>query len=179
MSDDFTILNPGVDGDVMDETRVTYASAPTIRKRPRVVITGENLGEIVPALDSAPTGEEFGLVVRPIMAGYAGDLIHSFNSVTAVSAGSEVSIVTYSVPAGKTFYFIGLSASGNTYGTYKLYIDSDPILAGRTSMANLNLDKTFHQSPVSATATSELSVKVFHYTPTNCEFEATIFGHLV
>lgn len=179
MSDDFTVLNPGVDGDVMDETRVTYASVPTIRKRPRVVITGENLGEIVPALDVPPTGEEFGLVVRPIMAGYAGDLTYTFDAITAVSAGTEASIVSYSVPAGKTFYFIGLSASGNTYGTYKLYIDSNPILAGRTSIANLNLDKTFHQSPVSASATSEVSVKVFHYTPTTCEFEATIFGHLI
>lgn len=179
MSDDFTVLNPGVDGDVMDETRVTYASSPTIRKRPRVVITGENLGEIVPALDSQPTGEEFGLIVRPIVAGYAGELTYTFDSVTAISAGTEASILTYSVPIGKTFYFIGLSASGNTSGTYKLYIDSDPVLAGRTSIANLNLDKTFHQSPVSAPATSEVSVKVFHYTPANCEFEATVFGHLI
>lgn len=179
MADDFTILNPGVDGDVMDETRVTYATSPTIRKRPRVVITGENLGEIVPALDGSPAGDEFGLVVRPISSGYTGSLVYAYDASTAVAASTETTIATYTVPAGQNFYFIGLSASGNTSAVFKLYIDSDVVLSGRTSIANLNLDKTFHQAPVSAAANSVVSLKVYHYTPTNCEFEGTIFGHLI
>lgn len=179
MSDDFTILNPGVDGDVMDETAVTYASAPLVRKRPRVVITGNNLGEIVSALDNPPVGDEFGLVVRPIVSGYPGTLIHAFDTETAVISETETTIVTYTVPASKTFYFVGLSASGNTSAIFKLYVNSNIILAGRTSAANLNLDKTFHQSPVSVPALSSISIKVYHYTTVSCEFEATIFGHLI
>lgn len=37
-NDTHTILNPGTGGDAMDETSVTYGSAPTTRKRPRVVV---------------------------------------------------------------------------------------------------------------------------------------------
>ncbi len=64
MSDDYTILNPGQGGDVMDETAVTYATSPTIRKRPRVVITGEGLDDIVDTGTDIPIGTERGLVTR-------------------------------------------------------------------------------------------------------------------
>ena len=69
MTDSFTILNPGVGGDVMDETEVTYATAPLTRKRPRVVITGEGLDDIVDTTTSLPSGLERGLVVREARSG--------------------------------------------------------------------------------------------------------------
>lgn len=64
MSDNYTILNPGVGGDVMDETGVSYATAPLVRKRPRVVITGEGIDDIVDTTDLIPSGTERGLVTK-------------------------------------------------------------------------------------------------------------------
>lgn len=69
MADDYTVLNPGVGGDVMDETSVTYGSAPFTRKRPRVVITGEGIDDIVDTTTSTPTGFERGLVTREASRG--------------------------------------------------------------------------------------------------------------
>ena len=64
MTDGYTTLNPGIGGDVMDETEVEYGSGPLVRKRPRVVITGEGIDDIVDTTDSIPAGYERGLVVR-------------------------------------------------------------------------------------------------------------------
>lgn len=64
MSDAYTELNPGIGGDIMDETAVTYGVAPLTRKRPRVVITGEGLDDIVDTTDVTPTGLERGLVTK-------------------------------------------------------------------------------------------------------------------
>lgn len=64
MSDNFTILNPGAGGDVMDETGITYATAPVLRKRPRVVVTGEGIDDIVDTTASIPSGLERGLVTK-------------------------------------------------------------------------------------------------------------------
>lgn len=64
MSDNYTILNPGVGGDVMDETGVTYATSPLVRKRPRVVVTGEGIDDIVDTTSLIPSGSERGLVTK-------------------------------------------------------------------------------------------------------------------
>ena len=69
MADAFTVLNPGVGGDVMDETGVSYGSAPLVRKRPRVVLTGEGVDDIVDTTDDLPTGLERGIVVREARKG--------------------------------------------------------------------------------------------------------------
>lgn len=85
MTDAYTILNPGQGGDVMDETEVTYATAPTVRKRPRVVITGEGLDDIVETTTSLPLGVERGLVVREARSGQSP----SEDSVPVVIASDQ------------------------------------------------------------------------------------------
>lgn len=71
MSDAYTELNPGIGGDIMDETAVTYGVAPLTRKRPRVVITGEGLDDIVDTTNLTPTGLERGLVTKEGTRGQA------------------------------------------------------------------------------------------------------------
>ena len=71
MADAYTVLNPGVGGDVMDETGFSYGSAPLVRKRPRVVLTGEGVDDIVDTTDGLPTGLERGIVVREARKGQA------------------------------------------------------------------------------------------------------------
>jgi hypothetical protein len=177
MADDYTILNPGVGGDVMDETLVVYPSAPTNRKRPRVVITGEGIDDIVPAQIIPTDGSEFGLVTRPIVPNYPGTEANTFGIVSLVLTGIETTVVTYTVPVGKTFYFIGLNTSGNANALYKLYVDGSVIIAGRSSVANLTLNLTYSYSPIKVVAGDTIAIKVTHQAGVSCDFEGTILGY--
>lgn len=85
MSDDYTILNPGIGGDVMDETAVTYGAAPFTRKRPRVVVTGEGADDIVATTDTIPNSGDRGLVVREARKGQST----SANSIPVVVASDQ------------------------------------------------------------------------------------------
>ena len=71
MTDGYTVLNPGVGGDTMDETEVAYVDAPLVRKRPRVVLTGEGADDIVDTADDLPNSYSRGLVVREARKGQA------------------------------------------------------------------------------------------------------------
>lgn len=179
MADDYTILNPGAGGDVMDESLVVYPSSPTNRKRPRVVITGEGIDDIVPAQTTNVTGGEFGLVTRPIVPNYPGTEANSFDLVTLVPTSTETTVVTYTVPASKTFYFIGFTASGNANAVFKLYVDGSPKLAGRTSVANLTLNNVYSYSPISVGEGLSITLKVKHEAPVACDFEGTILGYIL
>lgn len=179
MSDDYTILNPGVGGDVMDETAVTYPTAPITRKRPRVVITGEGIDDIVPALSDTPAGNEFGIATRPIFTGYPGSSLVQFNIVTLVPTSVETTVVTYTVPTGKKFYFLGYNCSGNTNAIFKLYVNGNVYFASRSSTANLNAEKTFSYPPFSVNQSITVTLKVIHSNTASCDFEGTIIGYLI
>ena len=64
MTDGYTVLNPGIGGDTMDETEVAYVDAPLVRKRPRVVLTGEGADDIVDTADDLPNSYSRGLVLE-------------------------------------------------------------------------------------------------------------------
>lgn len=179
MADDYTVLNPGVGGDVMDESLVIYPSAPTNRKRPRVVITGEGLDDIVPAQTTNPIGDEFGLVTRPIISSFPGTEANTFDDVTLVPTSSETTVVTYTVPVGKIFYFVGLNASGNANAMFKLYVAGNTVLAARTSVANLTITISYSHSPIKVAAGDTISIKVKHEASASCDFEGTILGYLL
>jgi hypothetical protein len=188
MADDFTILNPGKCGDAMDESAISYPNPPKIRKRPRVVIGGENATEIASVTNSAPQTNDYGLVVRPIIDGsdfnvnipieYPGTPVTAFNITTLVPASTETTITNYTVPTGKTFSFIGFVASGNTNALYKIYVDGNPVLAGRSSIATMTLNLTYSLSPFSVTEGLTINLKVTHQTGVACDFEGTILGYI-
>jgi len=85
MSDDYTILNPGIGGDVMDETAVSYDAAPLVRKRPRVVVTGEGADDVVTTTGTLPNDGDIGLVVREARKGQST----SANSIPVVVASDQ------------------------------------------------------------------------------------------
>jgi hypothetical protein len=178
MADDFTILNPGVGGDTMDETSVTYGTAPFTRKRPRVILSGEGLGEIVPALNTKPDGDEYGIVTRPILS-YPGIEITEFDLVTLVPTNVETTITTYTVPSGKTLNFTGFVASGNANALYKLYVATDTIFASRTSVSNLTYSLLFATPPFQVGQGVTIVLKVIHQAGVACDFEGTILGYIV
>lgn len=188
MADDFTILNPGKCGDAMDESAIGYPTPPTIRKRPRVVIGGESAKELVSVTNAAPNPTDYGLVVRPIIDGsdfnvsipieYPGTPVTAFDITTLVPTNTETTIANYIVPTGKTFSFIGFVASGNTNALYKIYVDGNPVLAGRSSIATMTLNLTYSLSPFFVTEGLAINLKVVHQTSVPCDFEGTILGYI-
>ena len=177
MADDYTILNPGIGGDVMDETLCVYPSAPLNRKRPRVVITGEGIDEIAEAKATNVLGSEIALVTRPVIPNYPGTETNVFNNVTLVPSNTETTITTYTTPLSNTFYFVGIHACGNTNALYKIYVNGNVVLAGRTSVANLNWSQAYSFSPIKVDEGVTIVLKVIHQAGVACDFEGTILGY--
>lgn len=178
MADDYTVLNPGEGGDVMDESLVVYPSAPNNRKRPRIVITGEGIDDIVPAQSTNVNGNEFGLITRPVISNYPGNEQNTFDYVTLVAASIETTITSYTVPTDETFYFIGFNVSGNSNAIFKLYVAGNVVLASRTSVANLTLSMQYSYSPIKVNEGDTIEIKVTHNRINfECDFEATILGY--
>jgi hypothetical protein len=82
MADDFTPLNAGTGGDNIDEEAIAYGTAPTTRKRQRIVLGGSTATALVAVINSAPVGTEYGLTTRPLPVQCAT------SSVTSVSASN-------------------------------------------------------------------------------------------
>jgi len=67
MSDGFVVLNPGANGEIMDEELVgPFPTSPTQRLRTRVVVAGTGVTDLAPVIGFPPSATECGLVVRPI-----------------------------------------------------------------------------------------------------------------
>lgn len=125
MADSYTQLNPGVGGDVMDETAVTYGSSPINRKRARVVVTGNNSAtEIVGVSNSSPAGDAIGLVVRPVSRSGSSSINRvsaSGSNVTLLSANTSRTMATVFNEGTSSIYIkLGTTASFTSY-TIKLY----------------------------------------------------------
>jgi hypothetical protein len=179
MADGYTILNPGSGGDAMDEAIVFYppnTEGPSSRKRPRVVISGENQEEIVPLSQNTPSGKEYGLLTRSIVE-YPGLKIAEFSNVSLVPPNTATTIVSYIVPTGFTFNFIGFIASGNANALFKIYVNSNPKIAGRNSVANLTLNMNYSFPIFEAYENDIIILNVFHQVNADCDFEGTILGY--
>jgi hypothetical protein len=173
----YTELNPGIGGDVMDETLVAGYPAPSNRKRPRVVMTGEGIDDIVSAKSDNVSGDEIGLVVRPVISNYPGNLTNSFSDASGVPTNSETTVVTYTVPASTSFYFIGLVTSGNANALFRLKVNGSTVLAGRTTVSNLSWSLSYSYSPIVALDSDVVTITVIHQAGVACDFEATIMGY--
>jgi hypothetical protein len=182
MADNYTQLNPGIGGDIMDEVSVNYGVAPVTRKRPRVVLTGGTVNSDVEVVSSRPDGSARGLVTRPILDTrvYPGDDVFHYGTVSAVPAGVETTVVTYIVPAESTVFVLGFSASGLFKAKYTLYLDDMARLSGWTTAANLNLQMSFLglAPPVAESFTIRLSV-LHGESGSQTDFSGTILGYEV
>jgi hypothetical protein len=181
---DFTILNPGIGGDAMDETGITYTDAPTLRKRPNVVISGLGQTDFVTTPSTPPFGDEVGLINRPIHSPYPGTPVATLSSVTLVPANTETTIASFLVPSDVTFYFLSFVSSGDVDGLYRLYI-FDPVstnltamLSARSSVAIPTAQVGFPYSVFTATTGQTVFLKVTHFaTSIQGNFEGTIVGY--
>lgn len=181
MADEYTTLNAGSGGSVMDETGITYPSSPTTRKRPRVVIAGENIDDIAPVSNTAPSSTDRGLVVRPVpdTTGPGEANVVNQQSVTLVPSNVETTVSQYIVPAGKSFYVTSWYFSGDVNAKYFLYINDELQVVMRTTVAQISGDSHFHVIRPSASESQTVKVTVQHAASgIQANFDATIMGYL-
>ena len=120
MADDFTILNPGVGGDTMDEIACTHPIAPLIRKRPKVVMTGAGTDEIAIVSNSPPSVTDYGLATRNIENKFSNSVTHSeggivSNITLSISNPNRMGITIYNDSIANLYIKFGATASISDY----------------------------------------------------------------
>jgi hypothetical protein len=102
VSNDYTTLNPGANGDAMDEEGVTYTAAPTLRKRSRVVIGGnanDGADVVLPANAEPSVGDtRHALPVRQVGRAPVRIYDGSGNPADPLNAEPAVTASNYGVP---------------------------------------------------------------------------------
>lgn len=186
----FTQLNVGEQGSIMDETAVDYgdlapitnpyplaSGSPVYRRRSRIVLTGQGLNEICNVSNSNLAGYEYGITVKPVIRAFANP-INYFDQAIGVAPNTPTTIVTYAVPASTIFSFQGFKVSGDLNAKYSLVVDGTETYTLRTTVANLD-GLMYFNTPIFEIGTgSNILVEVIYYNNNvvTCDFEATIIG---
>ncbi len=177
----FTQLNIGVDGNIMDETGITYPTGPPDRRRARIIIAGDDIDKLSEVTNLQLSGTEYALAVRPIES-WQGGMLFEFGYSTISKTDPETELVTYTVAPSTTFYLTGLNLSADGVGLFKVYIDNgvtnSQALQFRNNVTNYNIMVNNAMPMLEVTAGSTITVTGKNTTtPTNATFEATLMGY--
>ena len=186
----FTQLNVGEQGSIMDETAVDYgdiapianpyplaSGSPVYRRRSRIVLAGQNAYEICHVSNTNLGGDEYGVTVRPIIRAYSNP-INEFDQATGVAPETPTTVVSYTVPSSTVFSFQGIKVSGDLPAKFTLLVNSTEYYTIRTTSANLDGMIYFNTPVFEVAAGDSILIEVFYYNNNviTCDFEATIIG---
>jgi len=129
-----------------------------------------------------PSGTSVGTIGNPIFVDIAANTprlsVNQYNEVLAVVSGITTTIVTYTVPVGKTNALERISVSGENIALYTVLINGTPIDAQRTYFGGeLNAQFEFMSTGnfgVLLNAGDIVSVTVLHMRPSSANFEGRI-----
>jgi len=186
----FTQLNVGEQGSIMDETAIDYgdvspilnpypltSGSPVYRRRSRIVLAGQGLYEICNVSNANLTGSEYGVAVRPIVRTYANP-INEFGDAVGASPNTPTTVVSYTVPSSNVFSFMGCKVSGDLGAKFTVYVDAAEVYTLRTTDANLDGMIYFNTPVFEVSASSVVLIEVLYYNNNaiTCDFEGTIIG---
>ncbi len=186
----FTQLNVGEQGSIMDETAVDYgdiapianpyplaSGSPVYRRRSRIVLAGQGTSEICNVTNSNLAGYEYGITVKPIARAYANP-INYFDEATGVSPNTPTTVATYTVPSSTIFSFQGFKVSGDLNAKFTLIVDGSDTYTIRTTNANLDGLMYFNTPIFELNSGSFITIQVVYYNNNvvTCDFEGTIIG---
>ena len=107
-----------------------------------------------------------------------GQPVNVFNRVIGVPSASDQTILTYVVPAGKTFHITQLIAWGDYDGEFLLRVGAVLVGGGRTSGANRTIQLDYQSAPIFAAANSIVTITIRHYASSTESFSANLLGGL-
>lgn len=100
--------------------------------------------------------------------------IYNFNGISSVPMNVETTIVTYTVPFGKTASIRLSEMSGTNIGTFNLYLGATLINRKRTFFGRLNESMEFSNKGYALSSGDVITLKVIHSRPFNGDFEANL-----
>jgi hypothetical protein len=176
----FTQLNIGTDGNIMDETGITYPDGPPDRRRARVVISGDEIDKLSDVKNTQNTGSEYGLVTR-VIAPWQGGLSYEFGFATITNADALTEIVSYTVPVDATYYLTGLNCSADSVGVFKVFVNDgsgdSQVLQFRNNITNLNVIVSNEMPMVQVDSGSVITLYAQNTTtPAMSLYEGTLMG---
>lgn len=99
--------------------------------------------------------------------------------VSPIAGGGSGTIVSYTVPAGKTFNLRHASASGDNIAEYTLKVNGSPLVHKRTWFTDYNAEFFFESNDGGGyvgNAGDIFTLEVSNFRPTPGDFNGTIFG---
>lgn len=111
------------------------------------------------------------------------DGVNIYNEVSSIAIGSTQTVVTYTVPAGKTLFVRRIEFSGKNVATYHVVVDLINVATKRTWF-NGNLSDEFNfnfngEANLSVQENSIISLIVENFRPMLSDFEGRIQGVLL
>ena len=111
------------------------------------------------------------------------DGINVYNEISSVAIGSTQTIISYTVPPGRTLFVRRIEFSGKNVATYHVTVDTVNIATKRTWF-NGNLSDEFNfnfngEANLTVIENSVLSLTVENFRPMTSDFEGRIQGVLL
>ncbi len=108
----------------------------------------------------------------------SGDpIINVFAEVSSIAAALETTVLTYTVPVGKTLNLDRIDGSGENVARYDIYIDSVREARKRSWWTAFNVCFEFHK--IELVAGQVLEMKVLHNSSAVGDFEGRLVGLLI
>ena len=108
----------------------------------------------------------------------SGTVRNVFASLSAVASGASPTILTYTVPAGKTGYLLAADFSGQNIATYDLMVNATEFARFRTYFggdltASIRVGSSV-QDAYQMVAGTVVTIQVHNFRPTSADFEARL-----
>jgi hypothetical protein len=97
-----------------------------------------------------------------------------FNSITSVASGATSSIITYTVPTGKTAFLQRVSFSGSNIATYSVLLNSTEIDRQRVYFGGDLTKNVDYSSGIPLASEDVIEIEVYNFRPTSADFESRI-----
>lgn len=113
------------------------------------------------------------ITTTPAPSSYITKILYT--EITSVPNNTESTILTYTIPSGKSASMSLIEASGTNIAEYIVYVNGNPISKGRTMFGNsLNCRLSFTNDGFQLTSNDVVVVKVLHLRPYLGTFNANL-----
>ena len=106
----------------------------------------------------------------------SGVFLSVSNEINSIAQSATVDVVSYTVPAGKTYKLDNASVSGNNIGVFKFTIDGSNEETKRTTVTNIN--ENFNLQGYEISEGSTVKIEVTNASDTAGDFEAVLRGYV-
>lgn len=104
--------------------------------------------------------------------------VNEYAEVANIVSEVETTVVSYTVPAGKTLNIQGFLGTGTATGRFKLFLDSTVRGILRSSAAERSPSITYVNGVIQAAEGVVVTVKAYHEELANQTFQCNLFGYL-